>query len=84
MMGMLTICLLRSLAQTDGKYEREQVARSYVDWAQSEPFHIGRTTHKALSVRGSELRGAANSVFDAAVANRGPLVFSAISDGTQS
>ena len=67
--GELTICLLKSLAQTEGKYEREQVARSYVDWSQSEPFHIGRSTHNALSVRGSDLRGAANSIFDAAVAN---------------
>lgn len=59
--GELTLCLLRSLAHTDGSYDSETVARSYIDWAHSDPFDIGQATSNALRISGSELNGAAKS-----------------------
>ena len=67
--GELTICLLRSLANSEGKYESERVARSYIDWAQSHPFDMGQATGSALQVSSADLIGAAQSVFQAAAAN---------------
>ncbi len=64
--GELTICLLRSLSASDGKYISENVARTYIDWAQSKPFDIGQATNSALLVSNSETRGSAQSVFHAA------------------
>ena len=59
--GELTLCLLRSMANLDGDYDIETVARSYIDWAQSGPFDIGQATSNALRISGSELNGAAKS-----------------------
>jgi hypothetical protein len=49
-----------------GKYISENVARTYIDWAQSKPFDIGQATSSALLVSNSETRGSAQSVFHAA------------------
>jgi ADP-ribosylglycohydrolase len=64
--GELTLCLLRALADRDGKYDANLVARYYIDWANSNPFDMGIATGNALRVHGYELGEAAKIVFKAA------------------
>lgn len=42
----LALALARSLAQ--GRYDEEDVARSYLRWRASDPFDVGFTTHQAF------------------------------------
>ena len=67
--GELTLCLLRALADRDGKYDANLVARYYIDWAYSEPFDIGMATGSALRVTGYELSEPAKLVYKAAAEN---------------
>jgi ADP-ribosyl-[dinitrogen reductase] hydrolase len=64
--GELTLCLLRALADKNGNYDPNLVARYYIDWAYSQPFDIGMATSNALRVNGYELADAAKIVFKAA------------------
>lgn len=67
--GELTLCLLRALADRDGAYDANLVARYYIDWAYSEPFDIGMATSSALKVTGYELGEAAKLVYRSAAEN---------------
>lgn len=60
--GELTLCLLRALADREGQYDADLVARYYIDWAYSEPFDIGIATSNALRVHGYELGSASQIV----------------------
>lgn len=64
--GELTLCLLRALADREGQYDANLVARYYIDWAYSDPFDMGISTGNALRVHGYELGEAAKIVFKAA------------------
>lgn len=64
--GELTLCLLRALADREGQYDANLVARYYIDWAYSDPFDMGIATGNALRVHGYELGEAAKIVFKAA------------------
>lgn len=50
--GELTLCLLRALADREGQYDANLVARYYIDWAHSDPFDMGVATGNALRVHG--------------------------------
>jgi ADP-ribosyl-[dinitrogen reductase] hydrolase len=64
--GELTLCLLRALADREGRYDANLVARYYIDWAYSDPFDMGIATGNALRVHSYELGEAAKIVFKAA------------------
>ncbi len=67
--GELTLCLLRALADRDGIYDSNLVAKYYIDWAYSDPFDIGMATGSALRVNGYELGEPSKIVFKAAADN---------------
>lgn len=70
--GELTLCLLRALADRNGEYDSDLVARYYVDWAYSEPFDVGMATGSALRVNGYEYSSSSQLVFKAAAeSNKG-------------
>ncbi len=67
--GELTLCLLRALAERDGRYDPSLAARYYIDWAESRPFDMGKATSNALSVQGHQLQDPAAVVSRAAARN---------------
>ena len=46
--GELALALAAGLAANQGRYDVNEVARQYVDWAASSPFDMGRATSEAL------------------------------------
>jgi ADP-ribosylglycohydrolase len=46
--GEMTMALINALAENNGVYDQDLVARSYSDWADSKPFDIGNATSSAL------------------------------------
>jgi ADP-ribosylglycohydrolase len=46
--GEMTMALVNALAENNGVYDQDLVARSYSDWADSKPFDIGNATSSAL------------------------------------
>ena len=49
--GEMTVTLLAALASTSGRFDEDQVAKGYCDWARSDPFDIGIATRSALRGR---------------------------------
>ena len=46
--GEMTMALVNALAENNGVYDQDAVARSYSDWADSKPFDMGNATSSAL------------------------------------
>ena len=46
--GEMTVTLLAALASTSGRFDEDQVAKGYCNWARSDPFDIGIATRSAL------------------------------------
>ena len=46
--GEMTMALVNALAENNGVYDQDVVARSYSDWADSKPFDMGNATSSAL------------------------------------